>query len=50
MPEALNRFECYLVNTMFDLKELVKSANHPNVGAVYDTHHANRRESQRSQS
>jgi len=40
-PEALNRFECYLVNTMADLKELVDEVNHPNVQAIYDTHHAN---------
>jgi len=43
-PEALNRFECYLVNTMADLKELVDEVNHPNVGAIYDTHHANMEE------
>jgi D-psicose/D-tagatose/L-ribulose 3-epimerase len=42
--EALNRFECYLVNTVVDLKELVKSVDHPNVGAIYDTHHANMEE------
>jgi D-psicose/D-tagatose/L-ribulose 3-epimerase len=40
-PEALNRFECYLVNTQADLKKLVDAVNHPNVGAIYDTHHAN---------
>jgi len=40
-PEALNRFECYLINTMADLKELVDAVGHPNVGAIYDTHHAN---------
>lgn len=40
-PEALNRFECYLVNTMKDLGALVKSANHSHVGVIYDTHHAN---------
>ncbi len=40
-PEALNRFECYLVNTMADLKELVDKVDHPQVGAIYDTHHAN---------
>jgi D-psicose/D-tagatose/L-ribulose 3-epimerase len=39
--EALNRFECYLVNTQADLKKLVDLVNHPNVGAIYDTHHAN---------
>ena len=40
-PEALNRFECYLVNTMEDLKTLLDRVDHPNVGAIYDTHHAN---------
>ncbi len=40
-PEALNRFECYLVNTAADLKQLLKNVNHPNVKAIYDTHHAN---------
>lgn len=40
-PEALNRFECYLVNTMAQLKELLDEIDHPNVGAIYDTHHAN---------
>lgn len=39
--EALNRFECYLCNTMDQLKTLVALANHPNVQAMYDTHHAN---------
>jgi D-psicose/D-tagatose/L-ribulose 3-epimerase len=38
--EALNRFECYLFNTMTDLKGLLDLVNHPNVGAVYDSHHA----------
>lgn len=40
-PEALNRFECYLVNTMADLKDLLSEVNHPNVGAIFDSHHAN---------
>ena len=40
-PEALNRFECYLANTMSDLKEIIDAVDHPNVGAIYDTHHAN---------
>lgn len=39
--EALNRFECYLCNTMVQLFDLVKRANHPNVKAMFDTHHAN---------
>lgn len=40
-PEALNRFECYLCNTMADLKSILDRVNHPNVGAIFDTHHAN---------
>ncbi len=40
-PEALNRFECYLINTMADMKAHLDQVNHPNVGAIYDTHHAN---------
>jgi len=40
-PEALNRFECYLYNTMADLKTLVEVVDHPNLGAMYDTHHSN---------
>lgn len=40
-PEALNRFECYLVNTMADLRDLLKEVDHPNVGAIFDSHHAN---------
>ena len=43
-PEALNRFECYLVNTMAELKELLDEVNHPYVGAIFDTHHANMEE------
>ncbi|MBC7629705.1 sugar phosphate isomerase/epimerase [Ferruginibacter sp.] len=39
--EALNRFECYLCNTMKQLTKLVNTAAHPNVKAMYDTHHAN---------
>lgn len=41
VPEALNRFECYLVNTMAQLRHLVELTNHPNVRAMFDTHHAN---------
>ena len=41
VPEALNRFECYLCNTMAQLKHLVELTNHPNVRAMFDTHHAN---------
>ncbi len=38
--EALNRFECYLCNTMDQLTLLVKTADHPHVKAMFDTHHA----------
>lgn len=40
-PEALNRFECYLCNTMEQLLHLINKTNHPNVRAMFDTHHAN---------
>ncbi|WP_299549522.1 sugar phosphate isomerase/epimerase family protein [Seonamhaeicola sp.] len=40
-PEALNRFECYLINTASDLKQLLATINHPFVGGIYDTHHGN---------
>jgi D-psicose/D-tagatose/L-ribulose 3-epimerase len=39
--EALNRFECFLCNTMDQLTDLVNRAAHPNVKAMFDTHHAN---------
>ena len=39
--EALNRFECYLCNTMGQLRRLVELTNHPRVKAMFDTHHAN---------
>jgi len=45
-PEALNRFECYLCNTMAQLSDLVRRADHPNVRAMFDTHHANMEEKQ----
>lgn len=40
-PEALNRFECYLCNTMDHLSMLVNKVAHPHVKAMFDTHHAN---------
>lgn len=40
-PEAINRFECYLCNTMEQLVGLVEQVDHPNVKAHFDTHHAN---------
>ena len=43
-PEALNRFECYLANTMEQLDYLLGKVNHPNVQAMFDTHHANMEE------
>ena len=41
VPEALNRFECYLCNTMAQLRDLIELTDHPNVRAMFDTHHAN---------
>jgi D-psicose/D-tagatose/L-ribulose 3-epimerase len=48
-PEALNRFECYLCNTMEQLDYLLKKVNHPNVQAMFDTHHANMEEKKMGQ-
>ena len=42
--EALNRFECYLCNTMEQLKKLLELTDHPAVRAIFDTHHANMEE------
>ncbi|MBH1974463.1 MAG: sugar phosphate isomerase/epimerase [Rhodobacteraceae bacterium] len=39
--EALNRFECYLLNTMDGLAAFVGKVGHPNIRAMYDTFHAN---------
>ncbi len=39
--EALNRFECYLLNTHADAARFVKEVNHPNCRVMYDTFHAN---------
>jgi len=39
-PEALNRFECYLYNTLDDISELVKTVDHPNMKMIFDSHHA----------
>jgi len=47
-PEALNRFECYLYNTMEDLGALIEQISAPNFGAMYDTHHANIEEKSQS--
>ncbi len=39
--EAINRFECYLCNTMSQLKRICELADHAAVKAIFDTHHAN---------
>ncbi|MFI5016082.1 MAG: sugar phosphate isomerase/epimerase family protein [Hyphomicrobiales bacterium] len=39
--EALNRFECYLVNTMEQAADLARRVGHPNLSFMYDTFHAN---------
>jgi D-psicose/D-tagatose/L-ribulose 3-epimerase len=39
--EALNRFECYLVNTMAALSTHLDEIAHPNIRAMYDTFHCN---------
>ncbi len=39
--EFLNRFECYLLNTTEDTRRLVEAVDHPALGILYDTHHAN---------
>jgi D-psicose/D-tagatose/L-ribulose 3-epimerase len=40
-PEALNRFECYLVNTAENARKLAAYVDHPLFGYHHDTHHAN---------
>ena len=39
--EALNRFECYFLNTMEQLADYLDEVDHPAVKAMYDTFHAN---------
>jgi D-psicose/D-tagatose/L-ribulose 3-epimerase len=39
--EALNRFECYLLNTMDALAAHLDEIGHPRIRAMYDTFHAN---------
>ena len=39
--EALNRFECYFLNTMEQLATYLDEVDHPAVKAMYDTFHAN---------
>lgn len=48
-PEAVNRFECYLYNTMADLGTMAKEVDHPSLGAMFDTHHANIEEKSQSE-
>jgi D-psicose/D-tagatose/L-ribulose 3-epimerase len=39
--EPLNRFETYFLNTAEDVARLCDEINHPNVGVLFDTFHAN---------
>jgi len=39
--EPLNRFECYILNTMAATRDYVQRVNRPNFGALYDSFHAN---------
>jgi len=39
--EALNRFECYVLNTVADAADIVRKVGAPNYGLLYDTFHAN---------
>jgi D-psicose/D-tagatose/L-ribulose 3-epimerase len=39
--EPLNRFEVYFLNTLADADEYVRRVDHPNLGVMYDTFHAN---------
>ena len=39
--EPLNRFECYVLNTVADSADVVREVNEPNYGLLYDTFHAN---------
>jgi len=39
--EALNRFECYFINTLSDAAEIARRIDHPNLGVMYDTFHGN---------
>lgn len=39
--EALNRFECYFLNTHADSTRFVREVDHPACGMMYDTFHAN---------
>jgi D-psicose/D-tagatose/L-ribulose 3-epimerase len=39
--EPLNRYETYFLNTAEDAAKLCKEVNHPQVGILFDTYHAN---------
>jgi D-psicose/D-tagatose/L-ribulose 3-epimerase len=39
--EALNRFECYFLNTAADTRKLIEDVGHLRIRAMYDTFHAN---------
>ncbi|MGH1477447.1 MAG: sugar phosphate isomerase/epimerase family protein [Geminicoccales bacterium] len=39
--EPLNRFECYVLNTMADTQDYIRRVDRPNFAALYDTFHAN---------
>ena len=39
--EALNRFECYFLNTHGDSARFVREVDHPSCGMMYDTFHSN---------
>jgi D-psicose/D-tagatose/L-ribulose 3-epimerase len=39
--ESLNRFECYVLNTVADSAAVVRSVAAPNYGLLYDTFHTN---------
>ena len=39
--EVLNRFECYVMNTMAQASDMRRRVNHPNFSYMYDTFHAN---------
>jgi D-psicose/D-tagatose/L-ribulose 3-epimerase len=39
--EALNRFECYFLNTMEQLNDYLDEVGHPHVQGMYDTFHSN---------
>ncbi|MGO9258938.1 MAG: sugar phosphate isomerase/epimerase family protein [Bryobacteraceae bacterium] len=39
--EPLNRFETYFLNTAADAEKLAAEIDHPNVGVLFDTFHAN---------